>query len=143
MSEKRTNLLHSLAGLCLFPAPVPFTPLIEVLSTGLMEKKENPHYKFLNLENDSETIRCVEPYVFDYTTFAKGRWLKRALIDVLTQEFGGYEVSYWHRYRDYNVQLTISHALDSHPVFFVHKGYFKRTSHCQQPVHNTDLCYSK
>jgi 23S rRNA-/tRNA-specific pseudouridylate synthase len=61
-----------------------------------MAKKESPNYSFLNLDHETETIRCVEPYVFDYTTFAKGRWLKRPLIDVLTKEFGGYEPSYWH-----------------------------------------------
>ena len=63
----------------------------------LDNSSENPKYTFVKLDDESETIRCVEPYAFDYATFAKGRWLKRSLIDVMTKEFGGYEESYWMR----------------------------------------------
>jgi tRNA pseudouridine synthase 9 len=40
-------------------------------------------------------IRSVVPYVHEFRTYAKGRWLNRQLIDVLTQEFGSHPKSYW------------------------------------------------
>jgi hypothetical protein len=54
--------------------------------------QEKPEYRFL-----PDDIRCVLPYVFDYTTYAKGRWLHRPLIDILSKEFGGYEIEYWYQ----------------------------------------------
>lgn len=40
-------------------------------------------------------IRYVAPYVFEFTTFAKGRWLGRELFEVLSREFGGQSKDYW------------------------------------------------
>lgn len=37
----------------------------------------------------SEGIRSVIPYVHEFTTHAKGRWIGREIIEVLTREFGG------------------------------------------------------
>jgi tRNA pseudouridine synthase 9 len=39
--------------------------------------------------------RYVKPYIQEFVTFAKGRWLGRELIEVLTREFGGHPFSYW------------------------------------------------
>ena len=39
----------------------------------------------------------VQPYIFDFTANAKGRWLGKKLIDVLSKEFGGYDLDYWTR----------------------------------------------
>jgi 23S rRNA-/tRNA-specific pseudouridylate synthase len=56
-------------------------------------KRTNPY-----LESEyscSDGIRSVVPYVHEFTTFAKGRWLGREIIEVLTREFGGHPREYW------------------------------------------------
>jgi tRNA pseudouridine32 synthase len=40
-------------------------------------------------------VRHVKPYIFSFKTFAKGRWLGKNILDVLSKEFGGYDISYW------------------------------------------------
>jgi 23S rRNA-/tRNA-specific pseudouridylate synthase len=40
-------------------------------------------------------LRRVIPYVFQYVTHAKGRWLNRQLQEVLSTEFGAHPSSYW------------------------------------------------
>jgi tRNA pseudouridine synthase 9 len=43
----------------------------------------------------SEGVRSVIPYVHEFTTHAKGRWIGREIIEVLTREFGGHPKEYW------------------------------------------------
>jgi hypothetical protein len=43
----------------------------------------------------ADGMRSVIPYVHNFTTFAKARWIGREIIDVLTREFGGHPVEYW------------------------------------------------
>ena len=43
------------------------------------------------------TVRFVEPYVHEFTSFTKGRWLGRQVIDVVTKEFGAHPEQYWER----------------------------------------------
>jgi len=40
-------------------------------------------------------VRHVVPYIHEYTTYAKGRWIGKTIIDVLLNEFGGHPPSYW------------------------------------------------
>ena len=40
-------------------------------------------------------VRYVKPYIHEYTTHAKGRWIHRNILDVLSKEFGAYPQSYW------------------------------------------------
>jgi hypothetical protein len=42
-----------------------------------------------------DNVRSVEPYIHDFTTYAKGRWLNRNLLDVVMNEFGGHPQHYW------------------------------------------------
>ena len=44
-----------------------------------------------------EDSRFVEPYVHEFSSYAKGRWLGREVIDVTTKEFGSHSQSYWER----------------------------------------------
>lgn len=37
----------------------------------------------------------IQPYVHEYRTSVKGRWLKREILEVLTSEFGGHSPNYW------------------------------------------------
>lgn len=40
-------------------------------------------------------VRYVAPYVHEFATFAKGRWLGRELLEVLHSEFGAHPIEYW------------------------------------------------
>lgn len=40
-------------------------------------------------------VRSVIPYIHEYTTHAKGRWVGREITEVLTREFGGHPKEYW------------------------------------------------
>ena len=42
-----------------------------------------------------EGIRSIKPYVHEFHAFAKGRWLGREILDVLTREFGSHTPQYW------------------------------------------------
>lgn len=44
---------------------------------------------------NNKFIRYVKPYVQVHNTFAKGRWIGRELLEVLTREFGGHPLTYW------------------------------------------------
>ena len=46
-------------------------------------------------EHDGKFIRKVIPYIQEFETYAKGRWLGRSLVEVLTKEFGGHPEVYW------------------------------------------------
>ena len=43
-------------------------------------------------------LRYVKPYSFTFTTYCKGRWLRRKLIDVLSQEFQSETADYYVRF---------------------------------------------
>ena len=40
-------------------------------------------------------VRSVIPYIHEFTTHAKGRWIGREITEVLTREFGGHPKEYW------------------------------------------------
>lgn len=48
--------------------------------------------KFLN---NGGVARFVKPYVQSYITYAKGRWLGREVMEVLSTEFGSQPLAYW------------------------------------------------
>lgn len=39
----------------------------------------------------------MRPYLHEFGTWAKGRWLGRPLLEVVSGEFGGHPMSYWQR----------------------------------------------
>lgn len=50
------------------------------------------------LETEYSTVdgvRSVIPYIHEFKTHAKGRWIGREIIEVLTREFGGHSEEYW------------------------------------------------
>ncbi|RLN65657.1 hypothetical protein BBJ28_00001824 [Nothophytophthora sp. Chile5] len=65
---------------------------------------EAPAYSFAN------GYRMVEPYVYEFRTFAKQRWFNRELLEIFTTEFGAYSPDYYVRYlsRDGVWQLAIA-----------------------------------
>jgi 23S rRNA-/tRNA-specific pseudouridylate synthase len=65
------------------------------------EKEESVKIEYVVRASDScsslpaTTVRTVKPYVQDFRTFTKGRWLGRELLEVVNREFGGHPFSYW------------------------------------------------
>jgi hypothetical protein len=66
--------------------------------------KEDPIYETVvrELELDGKPIagthkwlRLIKPYPYTFSTFAKGRWEGRTIIDVYSTEFGSYPKSYY------------------------------------------------
>lgn len=39
--------------------------------------------------------RMVEPYVYEFRTFAKARWFDRELLEIFTKEFGANSPEYY------------------------------------------------
>ena len=39
--------------------------------------------------------RMVEPYVYEFRTFAKARWFNRELLEIFTTEFGANSLEYY------------------------------------------------
>ncbi len=39
-------------------------------------------------------LRCVEPYYFEFTSYVKGRWVGRTVMDIYTKEFQFYNEQY-------------------------------------------------
>jgi tRNA pseudouridine synthase 9 len=70
-----------------------------------------PEYSIVN------GVRYVKPYVHEFKTFAKGRWLGRELIEVLTTEFGGHEPSYWNNAVDSGFVLINGQKVPRNYVF--------------------------
>lgn len=42
-----------------------------------------------------EYLRLILPYLYNFTSFAKARWVGRSVLDVYTTEFGGYPPEYY------------------------------------------------
>jgi hypothetical protein len=40
-------------------------------------------------------LRTLQPYLYTFTSFAKGRWVGRTVLDVYSDEFGSYPASYY------------------------------------------------
>ena len=51
--------------------------------------------EYIITNDGANIIRSVKPYIQEFKTFAKGRWLGREVIEVLTREFGGHPKEYW------------------------------------------------
>ena len=57
--------------------------------------KQNNPYAEAEYNKTSDGVRMVIPYTHIFTTFAKGRWIGRELLEVLSREFGGHPKEYW------------------------------------------------
>ena len=47
--------------------------------------QENPDYKII-IDNSGRSIRAVKPYIQEFVTFCKGRWIGREIVEVLTSD---------------------------------------------------------
>jgi len=93
-----------------------------LLKKELLEmKKQNQKFsKVSSIEEKVEyvyddDIRSVKPYIYEFITFAKGRWLGRTLIDVLDTEFGGIPKEYWQNAIKYgHVKINSKNVTESY-----------------------------
>ena len=79
-------------------------------------------------------IRYVKPYFHEYVTYAKGRWIHRNIIDVLSEEFGAYPRSYWlNAVSDGNI-LVNGNIVNEHYQFENSDKLLHRTHRHEPPV---------
>jgi len=77
--------------------------------------KQYPYAKYIyNIEKyeDSRSVRSIMPYIHEYCTFAKGRWLGREILEVLTRN--DLTLSYMKLY--VKVNIIILDEFGSHPL---------------------------
>jgi 23S rRNA-/tRNA-specific pseudouridylate synthase len=91
--------------------------------------QEGEHGEYRLEEGD---VRYVEPYVFTHSTYAKGRWYERSIIDVVTSEFGAHPESYWRR----AIQLgnvRVNNKIVSEDYLFKNGDLFIHRTHRHEP----------
>jgi 23S rRNA-/tRNA-specific pseudouridylate synthase len=71
---------------------------------GKFDENKPPVYEHIR------PFRFVKPYEHQFRTYCKKRWIKRKLIDILTEEFKAYNKSYYLRTIE-NGKLTINDKL--------------------------------
>ena len=58
-------------------------------------------------------LRCVEPYYYIFTVFAKGRWIGKSLLEVMSSEFTMHSKEYYVRsdskWRNGKLQINLSY----------------------------------
>lgn len=62
--------------------------MLENKRTEGIGKNDSTYY----FEND---LRKVKPYIFHFKVYAKGRWIKKTLINMLIDEFQGNDENYY------------------------------------------------
>jgi 23S rRNA-/tRNA-specific pseudouridylate synthase len=78
-------------------------------------------------------IRSVVPYVHEFTTYAKGRWIGREIIEVLTREFGGHPKEYWEHAIERG-HVRVNNKLVSEGYRFKNNDAFLHRTHRHEPA---------
>ncbi|CAH0479792.1 unnamed protein product [Peronospora belbahrii] len=65
---------------------------------------EAPKYSFIN------GYRMVEPYVYEFRTYAKARWFHRKLLEIFTKEFGAHSPDYY-KYAIASGRISVNHEI--------------------------------
>jgi 23S rRNA-/tRNA-specific pseudouridylate synthase len=65
-----------------------------IINNNKILRKEN-NKSFFPIIKRENNIRFIEPYEFDYQVYAKGRWVGKRLIDILTHEFSRFNEDYY------------------------------------------------
>lgn len=98
--------------------------------------EEAPNYVVNKV--DGETVRRVQPMVQTMETFAKGRWLGREILEVLSKEFGGYTQEYWLNAFKYG-HITINGKQVSPSYRFQNSDRFLHRTHRHEPPVTGDI----
>ena len=65
---------------------------VKRLKTAHGQSSKSAQHANYRFEGD---FRFVEPYIHQFDSYAKGRWLGRDLRSIVTQEFGAFSDKYW------------------------------------------------
>lgn len=66
-------------------------------TSGLTEEEALPVYEISIDLISGVVVRKVLPYIHEFQTFAKGRWLNREIFEILSKEFGSQTPLYWQK----------------------------------------------
>ncbi|CAB3995868.1 RNA pseudouridylate synthase domain-containing 2 [Paramuricea clavata] len=77
-------------------------------------------------------LRYVKPYPFTFTTYCKGRWLRRKLIDVLSQEFQSETTEYYRKAIE-NGNITVNGAQTKEDVILKDNDIISHKVHRHEP----------
>lgn len=82
----------------------------------------------------SGNTRHVKPYIFEFSTYAKGRWLNRQLLDVVCAEFGGlgYNRQFWKNAIS-DGHIKINNKIVSENYVLKNSDYLTRRTHRHEP----------
>uniref|UniRef100_A0AAV1UJ64 Pseudouridine synthase RsuA/RluA-like domain-containing protein n=1 Tax=Peronospora matthiolae TaxID=2874970 RepID=A0AAV1UJ64_9STRA len=87
---------------------------------------EVPTYSFVN------GYRTVEPYVYEFRTFAKARWFNRELLEVFTTEFGANSPEYY-RFAIASGRISVNHQLVPTDTVIKNGDLIIHTAHRHEP----------
>ena len=83
----------------LYLHPFPLSRVARHSVGSRMSEKVDRRRKVRELEKVEYFVdgnsRTIVPYVHEFTTFAKGRWYNREILEVLSKEYGGMSKEYW------------------------------------------------
>lgn len=84
--------------------------------------------------NVVDEIRYVVPYIHEYSTYAKGRWLNKKILDVLMKEFGGHSIGYWRNAIDMGHVRVNNNIVKTDYIFKNSDEMLHRTHRHEPPV---------
>jgi hypothetical protein len=84
------------------------------------EADAQPNYEIIEDDRFSYNggiARYVKPYIQEFVTFAKGRWLGREVMEILSTEFGGQSTEYWaHAIQQGHVRINDRNVVPSYTI---------------------------
>lgn len=88
-------------------------------------------------------MRLVKPYIYTFSTHAKGRWMDRALLDILTSEFRAHPAQYWEAaIRRGFVTINGNQILDKNMHYIMKNGdVFAHKVHRHEPTIYGDIAF--
>lgn len=94
-AHRRHRWLIGLLFISLYQACSAWHRLVVLMKGGPKKQREEEAPVYDIERRDGVTIRRVRPMVQAFETFAKGRWVGREILEVVTKEFGGHTAEYW------------------------------------------------
>ncbi|KAL4175734.1 hypothetical protein KRP22_000695 [Phytophthora ramorum] len=87
---------------------------------------EAPKYSFAN------GYRMVEPYVYEFRTFAKERWFDRELLEIFTKEFGANSPEYY-KFAIASGRISVNHKIVPADTTIKNGDLIIHTAHRHEP----------
>ncbi len=77
-------------------------------------------------------IRYILPYVYTHETHAKGRWVGRSILDVVSKEFGAQPIEYWKKAIELGF-VSVNNEKVTNDYIFRHSDLFQHKTHRHEP----------